>query len=126
VNNVARRLTRKEMELEIRNALETLKGDYLNDTTSNTDKFVSNEIRKLEELSDSEKILLKDLTICMMYKATILDVRDVEIMAYIADKITDVGFASTDIDKIINDALNNYDSAVAEAYWKIRNTDNKK
>ena len=123
---MARRLTRKEMELEIRNALETLKGDYLNDTTSNTDKFVSNEIRKLEELSDSEKILLKDLTICMMYKATILDVRDVEIMAYIADKITDVGFASTDIDKIINDALNNYDSAVAEAYWKIRNTDNKK
>ena len=123
---MAKRLTRKEMELEIRNALETLKRDYLNDTALNADKFINNEIRKLEDLNDSEKILLKDLTICVMYKSTILDVRDVEIMAYIADKITDAGFASTDIDKIIKDALDSYDSAVAETYWKNNNTDNKK
>lgn len=37
-------------------SLEILKGDYLNDITSNADKFISNEIRKLEELNDSEKI----------------------------------------------------------------------
>jgi hypothetical protein len=123
---MAKRLTRKEMELEIRNALELLKGEYLNDTTLNADKFINNEIRKLEDLNDSEKILLKDLIVCMMYKSTILDVRDVEIMAYIADKITDAGFASTDIDKIIKDALDSYDSAVAETYWKINNADNKK
>lgn len=123
---MARRLTRKEMELEIRNALETLKGDYLNDTTLKADKFISNEIRKLEELNDSEKILLKDLTICIMYKTTILDAKDVEIMAYIADKITDGDFVRTGIDKIINDALDSYDSAVAETYWKINNADNKK
>ena len=123
---MAKRLTRKEMELEIRNALETLKRDYLNDIALNADKFINNEIRKLEDLNDSEKILLKDLTICVMYKSTILDVRDVEIMAYIADKITDAGFASTDIDKIIKDALDSYDSAVAETYWKNNNTDNKK
>ena len=123
---MARRLTRKEMELEIRNALETLKGDYLNDITLNADKFINNEIRKLEELNDSEKILLKDLTICIMYKTTILGAKDVEIMAYIADKITDGDFVSTGIDKIINDALDSYDSAVAETYWKISNVDNKK
>lgn len=123
---MARRLTRKEMELEIRNALEILKGDYLNDTTLNADKFINNEIRKLEKLNDSEKILLKDLAICVMYKTTILDVKDVEIMAYIADKITDRDFVSTGTDKIINDALDSYDSAVAETYWKISNADNKK
>lgn len=123
---MAKRLTRKEMELEMRNALELLKGEYLNDTTLNADKFINNEIRKLEDLNDSEKILLKDLIVCMMYKTTILDVRDVEIMAYIADKITDAGFVSTDIDKIIKDALDSYDSTVAETYWKINNTDKKK
>ncbi len=123
---MARRLTRKEMELEIRNALEILKGDYLNDTTLNADKLISNEIRKLEELNDSEKILLKDLTICVMYKTAILGAKDVEIMAYIADKITDGDFASVDIDKIINDALDSYDSAIAETYWKTNNADNKK
>ncbi len=114
------------MELEIRKALETLKGDYLNDITLSADKFINNDIRKLEELNDSEKIFLKDLVICVMYKTTIRDVRDIEIMAYIADKITDSGFVSTDVDKIINDALNNYDSAVAGTYWKTNNADKKK
>ena len=54
-----------------------------------------------------------------MYKTTILDVKDIEIMAYIADKITDGDFVR------INDALDSYDSAVAETYWKVGN-DNKK
>lgn len=117
---MAKLLTRKEMEIEIRNAMrKILNEDYLNAVTLKVHKLVNNEIGILEGLNDSEKVLLLDLIMCILYKSTIKEVKDVEIMAYIADKITDGVFDGVNLNNVIKNALEDYDSPVARDYWKV-------